>query len=310
MNDDVFERDVRAMLAGRDPGPAPARLSEAVRAQRSADRGPRRIASAGRWAGTIAVLGAVAAVVVLAIVVARPISVGPGATPLPTPIERYSIQPGDGVITEDHTPAAQEIAALLAFAGLFVVVRIASDRRARIGAALGIALILLVTVRIGTSDAIGFGVGVLSVDPGGSGPADPSGTYVSVRGDRPFTVLFTVTNTSRLPLTIEGIPEPGSQVINGRTQPRLVGLGLVTTCCPAAGMQPFRPVTLQPAGSVDLVIGGMAGDCAIPGDAPGGTRFVSFEQVSVVYEQLTIWHTAEVTLPESVVVQASGADCP
>ena len=309
-DDEALERDLRAMLAARDPGPAPTVLATVVRSRLHSDRGPRRLVAIGRWAGTAAVLGAVAAILILAVVAARPISISPGSTPLPTPAQPYSIQPGDGVVAEDHVPVGQAVAGLLAFAALFVAVRISTDRRARIGAVLGIALIGLVALSIGTSDAIGFDGGSSGADPSGPGSSNPPGTYVAVTGDRPFTVTLTVTNTSRLPLTIEGIPEQGTFTVNGRTQPRLVGLGLLPVCCDPAAMQPFEPTTVQPGGSVDLAIGGMAGDCAIPADATGASRFASFDQVPIVYEQLTIWHTANIRMPEAVVVPASGADCP
>ena len=311
MNDDVVERDLPAFLAARDPGPAPAALAVRVRSRLETDRASRRLMATGRLAGRTAALAAFAAVLILAIIVARPVAFSPGSSPLPAPAQPYSIQPGDGVVTADHVPVAQTIAALLAFAALFVVVRIATDRRVRIGAALGIALIALGTASIGTSDAVRFGTGVLSVEPGGSGPTgDSSGVYVHVTGDRPFTIIVTITNVSRLPLTIEGIPEQGSQTVNGRTQPRLVGLGSLSLCCTATAVQAFRPTILQPDGSIDLAIGGLAGDCAVPPDASAAQTYSSFEHVSIVYEQLTIWHTAVVSLPSAIVLSESGVDCP
>jgi hypothetical protein len=309
MNDDIFERDLRALLAARDPGPAPAALAMLVGSRLETDHGPQRLVAMGRWAGTAAVLAALAAVLILTVVVSRPTAVTPGSSPLPTPAQPYSIQPGDGVVTEDHVPVAQEIAALVALAGLFVMVRLTTDRRVRIGAILGIALIVLVTARIGTSDAIGFVGGVTSVEPGASGASDPPGMHVSVTGDRPFTIIVTITNTSRLPLTIEGLPVQGTNTVNGRTQPRLVGLGAHSVCCTATAVQPFQPTILQPDGSVDLAIGGLAGDCAVPPFTSAAQRYSSFDQVSFVYEQLTIWHTAVVTLPDAIVVSESGVDC-
>jgi hypothetical protein len=298
------------MLAARDPGPAPAGLATAVRARLDADRGPRRLWSIGRLAAATAGVTGLATVLVLALVVARPLPTGPGSSPLPSATGPYTIQPGDGVVTGEYYPIAQTIAALLAFASLFVVARTSADRRAIIGASLGMALIGLAAASIGTSDAIAFVGGGSGVTPSGDGPPDSPGMYVSVTGDRPFVLILTVTNTSRLPLTIEGLPEQGLLLANGQTQPRLVGLGRLPRCCDAGSIERFRPVTLEPGGAVDLAIGGMAGSCAIPPGGPTDGQFSSFETIPIVYEQLTIRHTAEVTLPEPVVVRASGAVCP
>jgi hypothetical protein len=311
MTDPAFERDVRRMLMARDPGPAPAELRPAIVAALAAEPGQRRAIAVGRLARAAAGATTIAAALVFGILVSRPPAIGPGAATPPSAGAAYSIRPGDGVVAGDLFPTAQLIAALLAFAVLFVIARTAADRRARLGAALGIALLGLMVFSVGTSDAVAFVGGGSGVVPAGEGPPDEPGMYVSVKGDQPFVIVLTVTNTSRLPLTIEGMPGPlGSATVNGASQPRLIGLGLLARCCDLALLEPFRPTTLEPGGTVDLAIGGLAGACAIPPGVTPSTGEASFEQIRIVYEQLTISHTAAVALPEPVVVSSSEAACP
>jgi len=312
MTDDAtFERDLQAMLAARDPGPVPATLSDRVARRLAGERQPRWWRRIGRWTGTAAGLaGVAAAVVILAIVASRPIAPGPGAAPLPTPGLPYRIQPGDGTVSLEYVPAAQVIAGLLLFAGLFVVLLATRTRRIRIAAGVGILLVGATAFALGTSTSISADGGSSGVEPTAAGPAGTPGMWVSVRGDQPFTVFMTVTNTSPIPLRILGMPEPGSFLINGQTQPRLTGLALFGQCCDTSTLEPFRPVTLEPGGMVDLAIGGMAGACAIPADSASVGRYAGFTTIPIAYEQLSIRHDVAVELPRTAYVPSSDATCP
>ncbi|HEX5824271.1 MAG TPA: hypothetical protein VFY18_07440, partial [Candidatus Limnocylindrales bacterium] len=234
MSADPFERDLRAMLAARDPGSAPVALAAAVRSRLQADGerswldGPRRLL------GATTLVAAAAAVLILAIIAGRPVPIGPGATTAPEPTGPYALQPGDGVVGGEFVPAIQVLLALAAFAALTTVALRTPDRRIRIATAVGSLIIVLVAVSIGTSDAIGFRDGGYGVQPGRTPPAGDPGMYVAVTGDSPFTLLLTVTNTSRLPLEIIGIPADGTEanateaaVPPSPHRPRFVGLGLL-----------------------------------------------------------------------------------
>ena len=307
--DATFERDLRAMLAARDPGPAPARLAGTVRDRLDADRPSNRLASIRRGAGA-ALVAAAAAALILAIVVARPIAIGPGATPLSTPGAVYTIPPGAGVVADAQVPFFQVLAASAAVG--FLVWRYMHTRRrwVRVASALGVLAIGFVVVRVGTSDAIAFATGEYGVDPGRVGPPDTPGMFVAVSDDSTFTMVLTVTNTSRLPLEVRGLVKDHAFAFDtGRILvPRFVGLGLrgePVTHPPR--LEPFEPFVLHAGEQRDVVFLGMAGACAIPSVGPEGQAGYTLETVQIVYEQLTIEHAATVELTEPVVITTPGS---
>jgi hypothetical protein len=313
MTDDAtFERDLRAMLAARDPGAAPVALASTVRARVGSDGvrarfdGPRRVLNA------VAIMAAAAAVLVLAIVVARPPATGPGGSPAPEATGPYVVQPGDGVIGGEDLPRIQAVLAMLASVALITIAVRTSDRRIRVAAILGSLAIVLVAATIGTSDAIGFRDGAYGVQPGRNGPEGDPGMYVAVTGNSPFTLLLTVTNTSRLPLEITGIPADGAEGAEPPSPhlPRFVGLGLLPDdVVDSSAVGPFHPVSLPPAGSVNLAFLGLAGDCAVLSPGPDGQAGYQIATVRLVYEQLTIRHVADIVLPQPVIITIPG-QCP
>jgi hypothetical protein len=305
IDDTTFELDLRAMLAARDPGPPGLELAFAVRARLENDHESPRLLAVPRLAATAASLAAIVAVLILAIVVARPSAVGPGATALPSPAVPYAFQPGDGVVKGDDYPVAQLLGALVLFSGLGRVLALSKIRWRRASAGLGIVILILVAATIGTSDAIGFG-GFSAMSPVRSGPAeigsgDLTGTYVDVTGDSPFRMLLTVTNTSLLPLELEGIPEatirPGTIAY-----PRFVGLAVPAE--PSLSLSampiPFAPVTLEPGASIDLALLGLGGQCTISPTDPSTAGRTWIDHVDIVYEQMTIRHSASVALAEPI----------
>jgi hypothetical protein len=175
--------------------------------------------------------------------------------------------------------------------------------------------IVFVAVNIGTSNAIGFAIGEYGVDPGRVAPPDTPGMYVAVSGDSPFTMVLTVTNTSRLPLEIRGLVKDHAFAFDtGRVLiPRFVGLGVREQPDPrftqlqTTQLEPFQAFVLQAGEQRDLVFLGMAGACAIPSVGPEGQAGYSLETVQIVYEQLTIEHVAVIELPEPVVITTTGS---
>jgi hypothetical protein len=309
MTDDAtFARDLRTMLARRDPGPVSSAVTVAIRGQILADRRPGRFPALGAWAGGAAAVGAIAAVIVFAIVIGRPPDIGPGASPSPLPQTAYAMQPGDGLVIGEHEPVVQTIVLAGSFFGLILLATQMRDRRKRIGTSLGALVIAFAALNIGTSDAIAFRDGGYGVDPARVDPA--GGMQVAVTGDRPFTVMVTMTNTSRLPLTIVGLAGQQVRVDGEPFGPRLVALGhLRGGDFMADAVERFVPITLGPSEQTDLAALGLAGPCAlasIPGDSYGT---VSIATLPIVYEQLTIVHTAYVNLPDPIVITVAG-ECP
>jgi hypothetical protein len=311
MSSDTFELDLRAMLAARDPGSAPAALTAAVRTHVLANRGRSWLDGSRRLLGATTFVAAAAAVLVLAIVVGRSVPTGPGASIAPEPTGPYVLQPGDGVVHGEYLPAIQALLALTAFVALTAVAISTRDRRLRIAAAVGSLGIVLMAVSIGTSDGIAFRDGAFGVEPGRNPPDGEPGMYVAVTGDSPFTLLVTVTNTSRVPLEITGVPaDLADAEARSPHLPRFVGLGLLPDdTLNSSAVERFHPVSLAPGGRVNLALLGLAGDCALPSPGPDGQAGYRIETVGLVYEQLTIRHVANVALPEPVIITIPG-HCP
>jgi hypothetical protein len=312
IDDTTFELDLRAMLAARDPGPAPAALSGSFRARLDAEPRRRSRAVMGRWGEAAAALAGITAVVVLFVLAGRQIATTPGASLLPVPAAPYTIRPGDGVVAGDYLPLAQLVVGSVVFAGLAQWFVRSTDRRRRIISAAGMLLVVLVGVSIGTSNAVGYVTGISGLEGGRVGPQERPGLFVDAAGDAPFTAYLTVTNTSRLPLEIEGITAPPILEPGMIVNPRFVGVGILpdtSVDLTTAPREPFVPRTLQPDESIDLALLGMAGQCAVIPRDPATTAYTWIDRVGIVYEQLTVRHSAEVILPDPINVSTSET-CP
>lgn len=314
MTDDELDGDLRAMLARRDPGPVPAALTVAIREQIVADRRPSRFPALRAWAGGAAAVGAIATVIVLAIVIGRPSDGGPGSSVAPDAQPPYAIQAGDGVVIGEHVPVFQALAALVVFAALLLVTLRTRGKSMGIASALGCLGIALIALTIGKSDALVFRDGGYGVTPGRSAPDAAPGLYVAVTGDQPFHLVVTITNGSQLPLELQGLVEPavlrfGTDETSA-TLPRFVAIAAL----PGVDMdlslaQPFRPVTIPPGAQLNVDVLGMAGTCAIPAAGPDGEGGIVMEHVGLVYEQLTIVHTQDFLLPEPVHITTPANGC-
>jgi hypothetical protein len=306
MSQDPFDRDLRSMLSRRDPGPAPATLIHRVVAERE---------SAGRWfgglpAGLVWLASAsLAAVMALALVVAlgqHPAPIGPGASQAPA-ATGTSLVAGDGAVDGSFVPLAQGAVGLLVLGVLVRVAFRAPSRPLAVATTLAAVGVVWVGLNISHSDALVHQGGVSGVVPASAEQDDQPGTFLGVRGNAPFNVFLTVTNTSRLPLVLEGfVPSPVPADLP-QLGPRFVALGMYPTSPGQAAEDapPCRPMRLEPGGMVDLVLLGTAGECALPvppirpnGETGGG--FTSISSVDLVYEQLTMVHTQAVALSDPV----------
>ena len=304
IDDAIFERDLRAMLTARDLGPPRSELSDQIRVRLVTDR--RR--GLGRRIETlVAAVGLIAAAVVVAFILSRPIATGPGASPAPTLTPPYALAAGDGVV-DAEPPVAQAAIALMAIVALAAVALTRTRRQARIAVWLATLTAILVALSVGRSDGLGFRNGMYGVSPGReTGPQDDS-MGVAVTGDQPFTLVLTVTNVSRLPLTVLGLQRP--EVPEGASGPiltaRFVGLGIQPPGTPdGAQTTRFHPVTIGPGEELDLAVLGMAGACAVPSPGPDGSGGYALDTVPLVYEQLTIQHAEDFPIPLSVGIATS-----
>jgi hypothetical protein len=306
MSQDPFERDLRAMLARRDPGPAPATLIHRIEAERQSAH--RRFG--GLPAGLVWLASAsLTAVVALALVTAlgqRTAPIGPGASPA-LAASGAILQTGDGAADGSFVPLAQAALGVIVLSVLVRVVVTSTYRPLTVAATLAAVGVVWVALNISNSDALVHESGVSGVVPASSDQDDQPGTFLGVRGNVPFHVFLTVTNASRLPLVLEGfVPSPVRPDLP-QLGPRFVALGFYPTVPPALpeAALPFRPTRLEPGGMVDLVLLGMAGECALPvspirpnGETGGGSS--SITSVRLVYDQLTMIHTQDVELRDPV----------
>jgi hypothetical protein len=305
MTDDAaLERDLRAMLAARDPGPAQATLVTAIRTQLAEDRAPTRLIRSARSAASAAGLVAIAAAIIFALVVARPVVIGPGSTPPPEAVVPYVLKAGDGLADPLFVPFFQAIAWLAVLIGLAIMAFRSHRRFVTISATLAIVGWVWVGANAGTSDALTIGGGTWALNPSSSQQPDEPGEFLGVDGDQPFHVILTVTNASRLPLELRGLaPSDNRELSDPPMVPGFVALGsFPTRDIVMEQVRPFAPVTVPPDGSVDLVLLGMAGSCALSVPPPGrtGGGFTSLESIDLVYEQLTIVHTERLPLEERI----------
>ncbi len=302
MSDDV-EANLRAELAARDPGPVPARLMARIAADREADARRRRLRPWATWlaSGIATVAVAAALLIVIGSLSVRPTPVGPGASAIPSPAAAGPLRPGEGVAGGGFVPVAQVLAGALAFIALVRLALRATSRGVTIGAAVGAVAVIWMFANLGTSDALEHETGISGVWPGtiDGGTGD---TFLTVNGDGPFTVMFTVTNVSRLPLTLEGLLP--TQVPPGHDPPigpRLVALGRYHEPYGTEDIDPFVPMLLSPGASVDLGVLGYAGSCALASPSSReGAGYTSIDSFLVVYNQLTVRHTQTIALSDPI----------
>lgn len=309
MTDDAtLERDLRALLAARDPGPAPIELAVHVRRAMTVDRRPSILGGLSR---VVAAAGLVAALLVVALIASRPAVTVPAASPALSPPVPYVMAAGDGVATEVDAPGLRYAAFLVVGGGLFVTTIVTTSRRTRIGAALGGLVLALVALSIGTSGAIEFG-GLFGVNQTRSAVEGETGDVIlAVEGDERFYVFEELRNTSKVPLTILGLGPSGSAEVGGypglqsamATLPRLVAIGrLPGHDLTVEAILPFEPASVEPGDSLSVAILGFGGTCASPVPVDGDAEPYTVDRLDIVYEQLAIIHTQTLELAAPITV--------
>lgn len=306
MNEDArFEGEIRAMLGRRDPGSAPAHLGDAVTERLRREREQSRFTLRSRRLVNV-VAGLAAAIVLAVIVLGRPFELGsnPGASPAPSSLP--TLVAGDGVTATVGPPLLQLLLAVGVLIGLGVLAARATRRIVGYAAVTAILAMIWVGSMIWASDALGDGGGAFGVDPHLERPAGfDRGNFVRAEGDVEFRILVGVVNQSHLPLSLLGVAPDTRGLPDPERLPRILGLGYLPNehCCLPSDARPFSRMTLDPGESVQLVVLGRAGRCASSTVEAGATLI---ESIPLVYEQLTLLHTADVVLPEPVAIVNDG----
>jgi hypothetical protein len=329
MTDDRLEAEVRSMLAGRDPGPAPARLHGALREIPITVRRSSPLFGAIRRLSPVAAgFGTLVLVVGLVLMVGlgglgRPVP-GPGASssaPDATWVPFDPMADGAGIAAAPNDiPAALVIVACGILAVVVTIGTRSRRRRAAASVVIGLALVGVFTLRsvpmVGWVDgAIVPGIGILD----STGGVVEDAEIFDVGPNGVLTYGFDLTNTGLLPLDIIGLaPDPDggawalgmgpSQASVGAASIRVTAAGLlrdpnVTNLLPE-DTRPWERVHLSPGERQFLVLAVRAGPCALGRDNRGDSvrQDDVLEKIGVVYDVVGFESMAVVTLPRPIAI--------
>lgn len=338
MNDNRLEAEIRSMLAGRDPGAAPARLHLALReipatVGRSSPpiNVPRWLVPLAAGLGTVALLAAFVAVISLVgLGRVAPSPVGPGGSPAPqsswVPFDPTA--DGSGIAFAPNDVPIALILAALAVLAVVATVRTKSGRH-RAGASVVITVTLAVVFGLRSTALVGWTTGGAVA---GLGYLDSTGSVVAnanIFAVGPYGVLtygFDLTNTGPLPIDLLGLaPDPvgGAWAVGMGPSQTSVGAGSIRVT--AAGLlrdsnvysllppdtRPWERVHLSPGEHQFLILALRAGPCALGRDNRGdGFRSDDvLERVGVVYDVFGIQAMATVTLPMPIAIPRQVNNC-
>jgi hypothetical protein len=312
-DDGTFERDLRTMLVGRDPGPAPAGLGRSVRARLDAEANARRRPIVARWALGLGSMAATVAIVVA--IAALGLRAGsqpptPGAFPSPAIPAFDPADAGSGIVPYQSDATWIVVAVGAVLVGMILGLR-TKRRRILIGIALAVAATTVGSMRLWTTSFVGFDQGVFESglgwvatieQPDGTtfGPPERPQETFQVAPSGILTFGFDVHNSAVVPITILGLaPEPMF-----RAWGEVQAVGLLrdperTDIHDAANTEPFHPVDVAPNERVFLIVAGRADNCALaPGSPPDPNGAgASLDRVTVAYEILGIRRVSSVELP-------------
>jgi hypothetical protein len=311
IDETAFERDLRAMLAAQDPGPASPDLAIRIRLERTAQatawrRLPLRVVSSGTAAIAIG-----AAVVFVAALMARTSFIAPGAAASTPPLVGPAAVPvGAGVAGQVGAPTLQILLLAIVMLSLASVAWRAPRKWVAVAAALAAVALAIGAVVFALAEPLGRRDGASGAQPVA---VSADGRSLVVLGGGDFWVETTLTNVSALPLTIRGlnprtVPDAGS----GSPVPvpaGFVGIGLIEGTFGPEGAIPFHPVELAPDASVEVVLHGLAGECALPSIPPEGGPGISFTSIELQVEQLGVLRTVSMPLDQPIGIY-QGPGCP
>jgi hypothetical protein len=339
MNDDRLETEIRSLLAGRDPGAAPARLHVALR-QIPTTLGrstrlmnlPRRLMPLAGGFGTIVLLAALVVVIgFVGIGRVAPRPVGPGGSPAPQSSWVPFDPTADGSGIAD-APNDVPISIVIVACGVLAVLATVrtKSRRVRAGAGVVIALTLALVFSLRSTPFVGWTTGEAIA---GQGWIDSTGGVVAdanIFTVAPYGVLtygFDLTNTGPLPIDLLGLaPDPvgGAWAVGMGPSQSSVGAGSIRVT--AAGLlrdpnvdsllpsdtRPWDRVHLSPGEHQFVILALRAGPCALGRDNRGDESRSDdiLDRVGVVYDVIGIQAMATVALPTPIAIPRHVNNCP
>ena len=338
MNEDRLAAEIRSMLAGRDPGAAPARLHVALgQIPTTVDRPsrlmkvPRRLMPLAAGFGTIAILAGLVALVSLMGFGRAHGPVGPGGTLAP----QATLGPfdptadGSGIASAPNDVPISIVLVACGVLALVATVRTKSRRR-RAAASVVIGVILVAAFNLRYTPLVGWTGGGGAAGVGYIGSTGGLVADADIFAVGPYGVLtygFDLTNTGPLPIDLIGLaPDPvgGAWAVGMGPSQTSVGAGSIRVT--AAGLlrdpnsysllpadtRPWERVHLSPGDRQFLVLAVRAGPCALGRDNRGDD-FRSddvLERVGVVYDVFGIETMATVTLPRPIAIPRQVNNCP
>jgi hypothetical protein len=314
MDEDRLDREMKAVLRARDPGPAPSVLLQRVAA--IPDREPVTMAALARrtlsrFAQPVA--AAVALVAVAALLLMRQFSVVPavgpgvggtsGTVPFDPTIEGAGVYAGS---TGFEIIVILLVALTLAFLAI-ARIRLPALRAVLVGSAVVVGLGAVAIDNYDALESNGIiwypGVGAVRNTP-------PDGAMLP-EGERPsqafavepsgiLTFGFDVHNQGPFPITVLGIVPDRRDLAFGR----FTAAGWMGDESGVGTVEPerFAPLTLQPDGYQVLAVAARASPCAVARDTSGDalSAGAGVQEIQVAYEILGIRKVATLQLPKVI----------
>lgn len=277
-----LERELRGLLADRDPGAAPYALRGRVaRVPETATRGPDRAQIAAGVIGTVMV--AAAAVIVVVALGSRAVLDPPmaGASPAPGDV---SPALGPGIVNYPDIAQAGQIAAFIGLGCLAVAAILALRRRRRASL---VALAVMFAIPIVAAGLSLLPAAVADESDGAyvtdivraEMPPGYTGRQLVYAAGQPYRTGFSIANAGPLPIRLNGFLSGGDapwQRVDIVDDP----INLLDDPLGDPGgapSRPFEPLTLGPRQRVFLVLTGAPDTCGViladPASPPPGTDF-------------------------------------
>ena len=314
-NDARLERELRDLLADRDPGAAPYTLRGRVdRVPETAARSPNGARVAAGVIGAL-VVAAAAVIVVVALGNRGALdATGVGASPGPGNLSRAL---GPGIVDYPDIAQTNQVAAFVAL-GCLAVAAVLALRRRRRASLVVLAVMFAIPV---AATALSLLPGAVADESDGAYvtdivraemPAGYRGRQLVYAAGQPFRTGFSIANAGPLPIRLNEIVSGGDSPWK---QVDIVDDPIDLLADPLgdpgrAPSRPFQPLTLGPQERAFIVLTGAPDSCGVvlanPASPPPGTDFRP-ATISVSYDVLG-WPRVSDLEPTHEIVFAGGLE--